>query len=247
MRATAGSSAARVVAGRAAAARPAPPPANDGVRAGDGRRRALCDDRHPHLAVQPLVDVAPKMMLVSSVAAPRTTSAASLTSSRSDPRRPRSRAGCLRADDLGVDERRLEGAPAAAGAIRALRVADPSGRAGVGHDRAHVGEVEVDQAGHRDQVADALHTCRSTSSAILNASTIEVERSMTSSSRSFGITITVSQAARSASTPESADWRRFVLEPERRRHDADRQAPRSRAILATTGAAPVPVPPPRRR
>ena len=30
-------------------------------------------------------------------------------------------------------------------------------RAGVAHDRAHVGEVEVDQAGHRDQVGDALH------------------------------------------------------------------------------------------
>ena len=31
------------------------------------------------------------------------------------------------------------------------------GRAGVAHDRAHVGEVEVDQAGDRDQVGDALH------------------------------------------------------------------------------------------
>ncbi len=31
------------------------------------------------------------------------------------------------------------------------------GRAGVAHDRAHVGEVEVDQAGDGDQVGDALH------------------------------------------------------------------------------------------
>ena len=30
-------------------------------------------------------------------------------------------------------------------------------RAGLGHDRAHVGEVEVDQARERDQVRDALH------------------------------------------------------------------------------------------
>ncbi len=29
-------------------------------------------------------------------------------------------------------------------------------RAGVAHDRAHVGEVEVDEPGHRDQVGDAL-------------------------------------------------------------------------------------------
>src|SRR5687767_7766949 len=30
-------------------------------------------------------------------------------------------------------------------------------RAGVGHDRFDVGEVEVDEAGHRDEIADALH------------------------------------------------------------------------------------------
>ena len=87
--------------------------------------------------------------------------------------------------------------------------------------------------------------CRRTSSAILNASTIDVERSRTSSSRSFGITITVSHAARSASTPESADWRRFV--PSNLNGVVTMptvSAPRSRAIFATTGAAPVPVPPP---
>src|SRR6266511_2541545 len=32
------------------------------------------------------------------------------------------------------------------------------GRAGVGHDRLHIGEVEVDEAGHGDEIADALHT-----------------------------------------------------------------------------------------
>ena len=31
------------------------------------------------------------------------------------------------------------------------------GRAGVAHDRPHVGEVEVDETGHGDQVADPLH------------------------------------------------------------------------------------------
>ena len=86
---------------------------------------------------------------------------------------------------------------------------------------------------------------RSTSSAILNASSIDVERSSTSSSRSFGITITVSQAARSASTPASADCLRRV--PSNLNGVVTMptvSAPSSRAIRATTGAAPEPVPPP---
>ena len=64
----------------------------------------------------------------------------------------------LGADDVGVDERRAQRAlDGLHGAVVAGRVADAHERvAGVLHDRAHVGEVEVDQAGHRDQVADAL-------------------------------------------------------------------------------------------
>ena len=43
-------------------------------------------------------------------------------------------------------------------AVLAAGVADAhQRRAGLVHDRAHVGEVEVDQAGHGDQVGDALH------------------------------------------------------------------------------------------
>ena len=87
---------------------------------------------------------------------------------------------------------------------------------------------------------------RSTSSATLNASIIEVERSRTSSSRSFGITIVVSHAWRSICTPISACPRRFV--PSNLNGVVTMptvSAPSSRAIFATTGAAPVPVPPPR--
>ena len=86
---------------------------------------------------------------------------------------------------------------------------------------------------------------RSTSSATLNASSIDVERSSTSSSRSFGITIVVSHAWRSATTPCSACVFRFV--PSNLNGVVTIptvSAPRSRAIFATTGAAPVPVPPP---
>src|SRR3954451_13119794 len=86
---------------------------------------------------------------------------------------------------------------------------------------------------------------RSTSSAIRKASSIEVDLSSTSSSRSFGITITVSQLRRSSSTPCSAVPRRRV--PSNRNGVVTIptvSAPSSRAIRATTGAAPEPVPPP---
>ena len=86
---------------------------------------------------------------------------------------------------------------------------------------------------------------RSTSSATRNASTIEVDLSSTVSSRAFGITISVSTSRASSSTPRSACSPRrapsnengFVTMP-------TVSAPTSRAIRATTGAAPVPVPPP---
>ena len=103
--------------------------------------------------------VAPKMMFVSSVAVARTTSAASLhlderevVAARDGEQDP------ARADDLGVDQRRAERAlRGLAGAGRAGRVADAhERRARVLHDGAHVGEVEVDQARGRDQVADSL-------------------------------------------------------------------------------------------
>ena len=87
--------------------------------------------------------------------------------------------------------------------------------------------------------------CRRTSSAIRKASSIEVDWSSTSSSRSFGTTMTVSQAARRAATPSSAARRRCV--PSKRKGSVTMptvSAPSSRAISATIGAAPDPVPPP---
>ena len=86
---------------------------------------------------------------------------------------------------------------------------------------------------------------RSTSSATLNASTSGVCLSSTSSRRSLGITITVSDAARSAPTPSRA-WvaRRVPSNPNGDVTMATVSAPTSRAIRATTGAAPEPVPPP---
>ena len=86
---------------------------------------------------------------------------------------------------------------------------------------------------------------RSTSSATRNASTIEVLRSSTVSSRLLGTTISVSTSSASAAIPASACTRR--REPSNwngRVTIPTVSAPSSRAIWATTGAAPVPVPPP---
>ena len=87
--------------------------------------------------------------------------------------------------------------------------------------------------------------CNKMLSAILKASTIVVLESASVSSRSFGMTIIVSTCSRSRSIPCSACIARrrpskangFVT-------IATVSAPRSRATSATTGAPPVPVPPP---
>src|SRR4029079_6325067 len=65
----------------------------------------------------------------------------------------------LRAGDVDLEERAGDGLPRGLdGPVLARRAADAhQRRPRVLHDRAHVGEVEVDQARHRDDVADALH------------------------------------------------------------------------------------------
>ena len=87
--------------------------------------------------------------------------------------------------------------------------------------------------------------CSSTSSAFLSASWNGMPFPTTASSRSLGTTIIVSTFFRSSAIPCSAC---FI-----RRRPSNRNglvtmptvsAPVSRAICATTGAAPVPVPPP---
>ena len=88
--------------------------------------------------------------------------------------------------------------------------------------------------------------CRSTSSAIRNASKKLVPRGTSSSSRLFGIEITVSTAAAKSAKPFSADFiRRGPSKSNGLVTTATVSAFISRAREATTGAAPVPVPPPR--
>ena len=87
---------------------------------------------------------------------------------------------------------------------------------------------------------------RRTSSAVTKASSIDVCRSITASSRSLGMVITESTASRSDSSPCAAWTSRFL--PSNLNGlvtTAMVSAPSSVARLAMTGAAPVPVPPPR--
>ena len=86
---------------------------------------------------------------------------------------------------------------------------------------------------------------RSTWSAERKASSIETARSLIDSSRSFGMTMSVSTSSRSAEMPSSA-WfaRRRPSKVNGRVTTPIVKAPRPRAIFATTGAPPVPVPPP---
>ena len=98
-------------------------------------------------------------MFASGCAASATAWAASLTShsdrSRAAGDRQQDRPARPRASSRAAARRR----PARPRRSRACRRAHADAeqrRAGVGHDRPHVGEVEVDQAGQRDQVGDAL-------------------------------------------------------------------------------------------
>ena len=127
------------------------------VRASSRATEARRDDRDPDLVGEPLVDGrAEDDVRVVGARPARTTSAASLTSSseRSSPPVIESRIAA-RAVDLGLEQRRARARarrPRARGRRRrpCRCPAAPSRRR---HDRAHVGEVEVDQARQRDQVA----------------------------------------------------------------------------------------------
>ena len=137
------------------------------------RRRALAREAAPwRLPSKPVamtviatssprrsLKLVPKMMFASGSAAERISSAASVTSNRD----MFERAGDVEQDALGardvdLEQRAGDGlAGRLDGAVLAGRPADAhERRAGVLHDRPHVGEVEVDQPGHGDDVADAL-------------------------------------------------------------------------------------------
>ena len=182
-------------------------------------------------------------------AAPVTTSAASLTSNR-----PRSVgpvmlsrmpvAPSIDASSSGERDGRARGLGRA---VLARRAADAhQRRAGVAHDRAHVGEVEVDDPGHRDQVGDALDALAKD----VVGHPERVRRAASSSRRPGAAGRSRSRSAcrpgrESSSIPRSACCARRRPSNENGRVTTPTvSASSSRASSATIGAPPVPVPPP---
>ena len=191
----------------------------------------------------------PKMMLASGSAAARISSAASVTSNR------------LRLDEP-VMLNRMPWAPAMSTSRSGLAIACRAAstarfspdraadaherRAGVLHDRAHVGEVEVDESGHGDDVADALDALAEhvvddaegvEDAGVLLDDVLEpvvgdrdqrVDLGLELLGRLLGDELALAR-------PRSANG--LVTTP-------IVSAPLSLAIWATTGAAPEPVPPP---
>ena len=154
----------------------------------------------------------------------------------------------LGAGDVDLEQRAgdrlaggVRGAALAAGAADAHQR-----RAGVLHDRAHVGEVEVDQAGHGDQVADALDALAQ--HVVHDAEGVEdgrvllddvLEPVVGDGDERVDLVLAAPSIAFSAFSRRRAPSKRngLVTTPMV-------SAPRSRAISAMTGAAPDPVPPP---
>ena len=127
------------------------------------------------------------------------------------------------------------------------RVADAHQRgAGVRHDRAHVGEVEVDQARVRDQVADALDAVAQ--DVVGDAERVEHRGRLVEHLEQAVVRDDDQRVAGLAQRSEAvvgllargampSNLNGIVTMP-------TVSAPSSRAIRATTGAAPEPVPPP---
>ena len=113
------------------------------------------------------------------------------------------------------------------------------------HDRAHVREVEVDEAVHGDEVGDALHGLQQHVVGLLEG--LE-DRHVTPGDRQQPLVRDGDQRVDAVLELAHAVFgllhALLALEHERLGDDADRERADSLAIRATTGAAPVPVPPP---
>ena len=192
--------------------------------------------------------MAPKMMLASGWAAADTAFAASLTSHSERLSPPVMDRRILRAPSMLVSSSGEATACSAAATARFSPVPMPIPSSAFPASAMIVRTSAKSRLMRPGSVTRSETPCtpwRSTSSATRNASTIVVCLSSTDSSRLFGTTIRVSTSWLSASTPASAvvsrrtpsNWNGLVTMP-------TVSAPSSRAMRATTGAAPVPVPPP---
>ncbi len=133
-----------------------------------------------------------------------------------------------------------------AGCVFALGCADRhQRRAALGHDRAHVGKVQVDQTRNGDQLGDTLDAlaqhiiCHAESRLQVGALIDDLQQAVVGDhDQGVGLLFQLGDAA-------SADWmRREPSKVKGRVTTPIVSAPTSLAICATIGAPPVPVPPP---
>ena len=192
--------------------------------------------------------VAPKMMLASGSAASATTRAASLTSTSDRSGPPVTPSRMPRAPSMGVSRSGEAIAAWAASVARLPPPAYPMPSSAVPAPRMMVRTSAKSRLIRPGSVIRSQMPCtpwRSRSSQTLKASTMLVPRSSTAIRRSLGMMITVSADPCRASSPTAAaSVRRLPSKPKGRVTTATVSAPISRAIFATSGAPPVPVPPP---
>ena len=191
---------------------------------------------------------APKMMLASGCAASATRRAASLISNRPRSEPPEIESSTPCAPSMLASSSGLEMAASAAATARSSPRAEPMPMRALPAPAMMLftsAKSRLIRPGVVIRSVMPLTPCSSTWSAWRNASSIEMLRSDSDSSRSLGMTMRVSTSARSESTPVSA-WtpRRLPSKPNGRVTTPMVRAPSLRAMLATTGAPPVPVPPP---
>src|SRR3954453_6080206 len=192
--------------------------------------------------------MAPKMMLASGCAAAETALAASLTSHSERSRPPVMESRILRAPSIEVSSSGEDTACSAASIARLspwpMPMPSSAGPASFMIVRTSA-KSRLISPGSVTRSEMPCTPWRRTSSATRNASTIDVPLSRIDSSRLLGTTISVSTSSASALTPSSA-WsrRREPSKPNGLVVTPTVSAPSSREIRATTGAAPVPVPPP---
>ena len=192
--------------------------------------------------------VAPKMMLASGWAACDTSAAASLISNRprSDP--PAIDSSTPWAPSIEASSSGLDTAISAAATERSSPRAEPmpiSAEPALAITDLTSAKSRLIRPGVVIRSVMPETPWSSTWSACLKASSTETLRSLIDSSRSLGITMRVSTSSRSAAMPSSAAVaRRRPSKANGRVTTPMVSAPSERAMRATTGAPPVPVPPP---
>ena len=192
--------------------------------------------------------VAPKMMLASGCTASATSAAASLISNRPRSEPPAIESSTPWAPSMQASSSGLETAISAAATERSSPRAEPmpiSAEPALAITDFTSAKSRLISPGVVIRSVMPQTPWRRTWSACLKASRTETLRSEIESSRSLGMTMRVSTSSRRLAMPSSAELaRRRPSKANGRVTTPMVSAPSERAMRATTGAPPVPVPPP---